>query len=325
MEFRTTIRNYERSIDIKHSHKIMLIGSCFSDNIGSKLNNAMFNVVINPFGTVYNPASIHSELTRITTGTPIAENEMFYANGMWNHFHFHSHFSKADKKVAISRMNERLSNAHDHLKQCDFVFITLGTAFVYEYKLSGEVVSNCHKLHVKEFSKRMLSCNEVKAYLDKIVVMISDYAPQAKIIFTVSPIRHIADGLEANQLSKCTLRVATSETVAKSPDKCDYFPAYEIMMDDLRDYRFYAADMVHPSEVAIDYIWDTLKAAYFNDNTAQIVARCERISKRLAHRPMTENTEAIQRFRTETDDITSKLLKELPYLKELPFLKTNAL
>ena len=325
MEFRTTIRNYEKNIDIKHAHKIMLIGSCFSDNIGSKLNNAMFNTVINPFGTVYNPASILNEIIRIVTCDNITENELFHANGMWNHFHFHSHFSKADKDTAISHMNDCLINAHNHLKQCDFVFITLGTSYIYELKSTGGVVSNCHKLPAKEFNKRMLTCDEVKTCLDTIVSTISEYAPQAKIIFTVSPIRHIADGLEANQLSKCTLRVATGEIIAKNHTKCDYFPAYEIMMDDLRDYRFYAADMVHPSDVAVDYIWDTFKATYFNDNTAQTVARCERIYKRLAHRPMTENIEAIERFKAETDDITSKLLNEFPYLRELPKFKTFTL
>lgn len=325
MEFRTTIRNYEKKLNIKHTHKIMLIGSCFSDNIGSKLNHAMFNTLINPFGTVYNPASILNEINHIVSNENISENDMFFANGMWNHFLFHSHFSKADKHTAISHMNDCLTQAHNYLRQCDFIFITLGTAFVYEHKSSQMIVSNCHKLPAKDFQKRMLTCNEVKACLSKIIATISEYAPQTKIIFTVSPIRHIADGLEANQMSKCTLRVAIGEIIAENHDKCDYFPAYEIMMDDLRDYRFYSSDMIHPSDVAIDYIWDTFKATYFNDNTAQTIARCERISKRLAHRPMTENLEAIERFKTETIEITQKLQQEFPYLKELPLFKQMSL
>lgn len=280
-------------------------------------------VDINPFGTVYNPASILKEIECIVSGENIAADELFQANGMWNHFGFHSHFSRTERDDALKCMNSRLAEAHRHLQQCDVVIITLGTSIIYEYKREGNVVSNCHKLPAAEFNRRMMNIDEVKSYLNRIVALISDYAPQAKMIFTVSPIRHIADGLEQNQLSKSILRVAVGETVAAHDKQCDYFPAYEIMMDDLRDYRFYAADMVHPNETAIEYIWNTFKAAYFSDSTAQTVSRCERIAKRLAHRPMTDNREAIARFHEETAEIISRLIAEYPYLQNLPQLKKH--
>lgn len=304
-----------------HHHKVMLLGSCFSDNIGNKLHHALFNTIANPFGTVYNPASILNEIKHIIYGTIITEEDLFHANGMWNHFSFHSRFSRADKQITLNGMNNSISHAHNHLQQCDMVFITLGTSMIYELKKTHVVVSNCHKLPAKEFNKRMMNCEEVKKCLNDIISAISHYNPKTKIIFTVSPIRHIADGLETNQLSKSTLRTAVGEILSLHKDKCHYFPAYEIMIDDLRDYRFYAPDMTHPSDVAIEYIWDFFKATYFNDNTAQTVARCERVSKRLAHRPMTENLEAIERFKSETIEIAQKLLHEFPYLNELPLFK----
>lgn len=320
MEFRTVIHQNERRGDIKHHHRIMLIGSCFSDNIGNRLCRAMFNAEVNPFGTVYNPASIRSEIERIINAAPITDEEIFLANGMWNHFSFHSQFSRCDKDEAVRLMNLRLSHAHEHLKRCDEVIITLGTAFVYRNNDSGNIVSNCHKLPAVQFTRSMMSVSEVTECLDGIVQAINSYAPQAKVVFTVSPIRHLADGLEQNQLSKSTLRVAIGETVAKQHECCSYFPAYEIMMDDLRDYRFYAADMTHPSDVAVEYIWNAFKEAYLDERTIQTAARCERIYKRLEHRPMTDNKEAIARFRNETAEILKNLMNEFPYLKEIPKL-----
>lgn len=319
MEFRTVINDIEERGKILHSHRIMMLGSCFSDNIGGKLHTALMNVDVNPFGTVYNPASILDELVRIAGGAEISGDELFHANGVWNHFGFHSQFSRFSREDALTAMNERLTGAHIHLSKCDVVIITLGTAMVYEHE--GKVVSNCHKLPSREFVRRMLGVGEVVKCLREICDVVHSVSPQAKVIFTVSPIRHVADGLELNQLSKSILRVAVGEMVSERPDCCGYFPAYEIMMDDLRDYRFYAGDMVHPSDVAVEYIWNCFKASYFDDRTAQTVARCERLSKRMAHRHMTDNREVIERFRNETAEAVRVLVAEYPYLENLPQLK----
>lgn len=321
MEFRTTIKNLNGREKISHSHRTMLIGSCFSDNIGSRMLNSFMHVEINPFGTVYNPFSILNEINRIISCKPISEEELFQTNGLWNHFGFHSSFSHSEQEATLKVMNNKLNKALDYLAKCDIVIITLGTAFIYEHIDSGMVVSNCHKLPANNFNRRMLDYDEVYTCLDKIVAKITEYNPKARIIFTISPIRHIADGLEQNQMSKSTLRVAVGKIVANHSSKCEYFPAYEIMMDDLRDYRFYAADMVHPSDVAVDYIWNKFKETYFDEKSTTIISRCEKAAKRLAHRPMTDNLEAIERFNQDTAKVISGLISELPYLQEHPQLK----
>lgn len=321
MEFRTTIKTLNGREKFSHSHRIMLIGSCFSDNIGSRMLNALMQVEINPFGTVYNPFSIMNEIERIISCKPISKEELFQANGIWNHFGFHSSFSHSKQEEALKVMNNKLNLAHDYLAQCDTVIITLGTAFIYEHKESGIIVSNCHKLPSNDFNRRMLNFEAVRTCLDNIINKITEYNSKAKIIFTISPIRHIADGLEQNQMSKSTLRVAVGETTTHHSSKCEYFPAYEIMMDDLRDYRFYASDMVHPSDVAVDYIWNKFKETYFDESSISIISRCEKVAKRLAHRHMTDNPEAIERFNQDTANIITGLISELPYLQELPQLK----
>ena len=315
MEFRTVIGNIDNQGMIQHSHNIMLIGSCFSDNIGNKLKRALMNVEINPFGTVYNPASILGEIERIVDLILVDETELFMHNGMWHHYGFHSKFSSDSAEKAMSKMNKHITSAHNHLKHCYFVIIPLGTAFVYEAKSLGKIVSNCHKVPAKEFNRFLLSFEHIRTLLDAIVTKISNFAPQAKIIFTVSPIRHIGDGLEQNQLSKSLLRAAVGETIAANHNACIYFPAYEIMMDDLRDYRFYASDMLHPNDVAIEYIWNTFKASFFDDSTAQLVARCERAYKRIEHRPFTDNFAEIEKFQNETAKVLNALADEHPHIK----------
>lgn len=321
MEFRTIIKYLNGREKISHSHRIMLLGSCFSDNIGSRMHNAFMQVEINPFGTVYNPFSILNEIDRIISSQPISEEELFQANGMWNHFGFHSAFSHSKLEDSLMTMNNQLNAAHVYLAQSDIVIITLGTAFIYEHKASKLIVSNCHKLPANEFNRRLLDIDEVLSCLDKIVKKIIEYNPKVRIIFTISPIRHIADGLEQNQMSKSTLRVAVGKTVANHPKTCEYFPAYEIMMDDLRDYRFYASDMVHPSDVAVDYIWNKFKETYFDEKTSAVISRCKKTAKRLAHRPMTDNPEAIARFNNDTASIITGLITEYPYLQEHSLLK----
>ena len=315
MEFRTCIGNIDCKRKIHHSDAIFLIGSCFSDNIGSKLKKSLFLTEINPFGTVYNPISILHQLDAIISKKHITEADLIEHNGLWHHFLFHSRYSSRDKNTALDRMNEQIHRAHLALKDCRIAVITLGTAFVYESRHTHRVVSNCHKIPAKEFDRYMLRYDAVRDALRAIVERISSFAPEARVMFTVSPIRHIGDGLVANQLSKSTLRTAVGEITNEMPSICSYFPAYEIMMDELRDYRFYAADMLHPSEVAVEYIWNAFKATFFDDSTAQLALRCERLHKRLEHRMLTDNTSEIERFRAETQKITRALVDEFPYIK----------
>jgi len=314
MEFRTTVKTGENRSWLHHSDNVVLLGSCFSDNIGSKMHGALMNATINPMGTLYNPMSIACGVKRLINCTPVAGQDLFLQGGVWNSFDFHSRHSLADKQATIDRMNQRIEQGHQALQSAQLLTITLGTAIVYRLKSTGEVVANCHKVPQHEFERKMATVATMVHELDSMLTQLHEFNPALKIILTVSPIRHIADGLDVNSLSKASLRVAIHDAMAGHSEYCDYFPAYEIMLDDLRDYRFYSSDMVHPSDVAVEYIWQAFQATYLDDRSALAVARCERTHKRLQHRPMSANRETVDRFNADTASVVRNLIKEYPYL-----------
>ena len=321
MEFRTTVKTGENRGWLHHSDIVVLLGSCFSDNIGGKLSAALFNTTVNPMGTLYNPMSIAHGVQQLIDCTPVAGKDLFMQGGVWNSFDFHSRHSLPDKQATIDRMNQRIQQGHIALKDARLLTITLGTAIVYRLRTTGEVVANCHKVPQHEFERKMATVDEMAHALDEMLTALHGFNPDLKIILTVSPIRHIADGLDTNSLSKASLRIAIHEAMARHSDYCDYFPAYEIMLDDLRDYRFYTSDMVHPSDVAVEYIWQAFQATYLDDHSALAVARCERIHKRLQHRPMSANRETVDRFNADTASVVRNLIKEYPYLALNPQLQ----
>ncbi len=321
MEFRTTVKTGENRDWLHHSDKVVLLGSCFSDSIGAKMRGAFIRATVNPMGTLYNPMSIASAVDRLTHAMPVAGMDLFMQGGVWNSYDFHSRYSLPDKQATLDRMNQRIVMGHEALKDARLLTITLGTAIVYRLKSTGEIVANCHKVPQHEFERKMATVDEITRELDTMIVKLRELNPELRIIFTVSPIRHIADGLATNSLSKAMLHVSIHEAIAAHRDYCDYFPAYEIMMDDLRDYRFYASDMVHPSDVAVEYIWQAFQATYLDDRSALALARCERINKRLQHRPMSASREAVERFNTDTAGIVRNLIKEYPYLADNPELQ----
>ena len=324
MEFRTTVKTGENRSWLHHSDKVLLLGSCFSDNIGAKMQGALIQAMVNPMGTLYNPMSIARGVYRLIDNEPIAGRDLFMQGGVWNSYDFHSRHSLPDKQATIDRMNQRIEQGHQALQQAQLLTITLGTAIVYRLKATGEVVANCHKVPQHEFERRMATVDEMTDELDKMLTRLHEFNAELRIILTVSPIRHIADGLDTNSLSKALLRVAIHEVMTRHREYCDYFPAYEIMLDDLRDYRFYSNDMVHPSEVAVEYIWQAFQATYLDDRSALAVARCERIHKRLQHRPMSASRETVDRFNADTASVVRNLIKEYPYLNNHPELQ-NAL
>ena len=321
MEFRTTVKTDENRGWLHHSDNVVLLGSFFSDNIGNKMTGAFIHATVNPMGTLYNPMSIARGVRRLISNEPIAGQDLFMQGGVWNSFDFHSRYSLPDKQATIERMNQRIEQGHQALRQAQLLTVTLGTAIVYRLKTTGEVVANCHKVPQHEFDRKMASISEMARELDTMLTSLHEFNPDLRIILTVSPIRHIADGLDTNSLSKASLRVAIQEALQQHRDYCDYFPAFEIMVDDLRDYRFYASDMVHPSDVAVEYIWQAFQATYLDDRSALALARCERIHKRLQHRPMSANHETVERFNADTAGIVRNLIKEYPYLSTNPELQ----
>lgn len=283
MNFRTIVDLQQATCKITHQSKILFIGSCFSSNLGNKLEESKFNVLINPFGTIYNPISIKQSLERLKENITIDSSELFEHSGMFHHFDFHSDYSSSDKMLAEKNMNDAIKQGHLQLRNADFLFITFGTSFVFETTEDHKIVANCHKLPAKAFERKKIDLDKTTKEWIKIVKELKQFNPNLEVIFTVSPIRHISDGLHENQLSKAILLILVDD-ICKSCSDCDYFPAYEMLLDDLRDYRFYAEDMVHPSQITINYIWEKFKETYFNQETTNIIDQYTKLSKALNHR-----------------------------------------
>lgn len=254
LKLQTPVETGRSTVSISLKDRIFVLGSCFADNIGGKMVDLGFDVCVNPFGTIYNPVSVCNSIARLTSGIPFSESEcvqMGAGAGLVCSFSHHTTFARRTDDEFLNVANACLEEASRRWKAATKVIITLGTAWIYEYTRSGEVVSNCLKINAKEFTRRRLTVRETTTLLMNMVAR----HPDKEFIFTVSPIRHLKDGAHGNQLSKSTLLLALDEVISKFPERCEYFPAYEIVLDELRDYRFYAPDMVHPSEQAVEYLW----------------------------------------------------------------------
>lgn len=318
MEFRTVQQPLHMEGSISHTTPVMLLGSCFSDNIGSRMRNALFNVMANPFGTLYNPASILAVIQRIISCEPLIEQDLISHGRMYHSFLCHSSLSSVHKDKMLAHINGKMMEAHDFLKSASWLILTLGTAWVYRLRDTGCVVSNCHKLPTDTFLRTRLSCSETQETLMDIARTLHGFNTSLRIMVTVSPIRHLADGAHGNQISKATLLLATQQLTESytANGGITYFPAYEIMMDDLRDYRFYAPDMCHPSETAVDYIYRCFSDSFFSPGTLQLAAQCEKYTRRLRHRPLTDDTESHLAFTEATDNIRQRLITTYPYLEQ---------
>jgi len=309
-----TIPSFEHKIS--YSHKQLFAGSCFAENIGETMQHYKFNAIINPHGVLFNPASIAVALRRYIDNNIMQENELFFANECWNSWEHHSRFSTTDKQTCLKLINNTISSTHDFLKQTDWLFITFGSAFFYKRKSTGELVGNCHKVPQNEFVKQMWLISEIVADYVKLIKQLQEVNPNIKIIFTVSPVRHLGDGVVENNLSKSILIGAVHE-ILKNSNNSFYFPAYELMMDDLRDYRFYQADLVHPNEQAIHYIFKKLMESAFDEDTKQLFEKIKEIITAGLHRPFNSNTEAFQKFKAVYSERCNQLQKEYPFLNLL--------
>ncbi len=267
---------------IGFGNRTVLLGSCFSDSIGAHMRDAGLPVCVNPFGTLYNPASIASAVCRLDSGTPFSEQdcvEMGAGAGLICSFEHHSSFARAGAEEFLSNANARLEEAAEFWKSSDRVIITLGTAYVW--KSAGKTVSNCLKRPAKEFSRGRLSVGQCAGLLGDIIAA----HPEKEFVLTVSPIRHLSDGAHANSLSKATLHLGVEEALHDHGNAV-YFPAYEILMDELRDYRFYGRDLVHPSDVAVDCIWEKFVGAFVPEDERDALRAGEKASARMRHRPV---------------------------------------
>lgn len=293
--FRTPVILKKDSLLVDHTHPILTFGSCFSTNIGRKLEQSGFNVQINPFGVLYNPISIANAIERIVQNKTYTELDLMQYHDLWLSLDHHGVYSKSTQEKTLQGINEEISLANQRLQQNPLMVITLGSAHVYRHKPTERIVGNCHKLPSREFSKEMLSVEEVVIALSGCLKRLFENNPFLNIIFTISPIRYLSDGFLENQLSKSTLHLSVAALMDKFP-QIRYFPAYEIMMDDLRDYRFYADDMVHPSLLAIDYIWEQFHNSFFSKETMQVANEIQELHKALAHRPFRKESPTYRQF-----------------------------
>lgn len=315
--FRTTINPLkDNSGLISHDRPIVMLGSCFTENIGSRLRSELFDVIINPCGTLYNPASIASTLLDLLYERDYTRDELFLHEGLWHSYSHHTRFSGTDPDATLAAMNSAAKEAREALSRASALIITFGTAYIYRLKDNNRVVANCHKMPADTFSRELLTVTQTVGLWKKMLREISARFPHLKVIFTVSPIRHLADGAHGNQVSKSTLLLAIDRLITENPASALYFPSYEIMLDDLRDYRFYAADMVHPSDVAVDYIYGIFKESFMTATTAELSKSLSKFAKRLLHRPITPSQELRDKFTDDTERIKQDLLASHPYLEK---------
>jgi len=323
--FRTLVEIPESENKISYKTKSMFVGSCFSENIGKKLEEFKIPTDINPFGVIYNPVSVKKILKIIISAEKFSKNDIMFFNGQWFSFYHHSRFSNINANKCLKDINERIQSASIFLKDADFLFVSFGTAWVYEYKKTRQIVANCHKIPSREFNRYLLSAEEIIEEFKNLITELLLFNPKLKLIFTVSPIRHRKDGAVGNQVSKSTL-ILSIPKLKQLFDHICYFPSYEIMMDDLRDYRFYSEDLIHLNQVAINYIWERFKETYLDDESKKIIKEIEKLNNAKNHKPFNPASENYQKFLKQNLKKVELLLLKYPFLdfqKEKEFFSSK--
>jgi len=292
MRFRTTLNQNEIQKSLKqidYQSKIGLIGSCFVENIGAKLSYYKFKNFVNPYGILFNPKAIEKALTDIEQQREYTKSDLVFEHETWHSLHHHSDYSNSDVSQILVKINENIKKSGIDLKSTSHLVITLGTAWVYHHIETDQLVANCHKIPQKNFIKRILSVAEIIESLQNSMQLLRKLNPEVQIILTLSPVRHLKDGMLENSRSKAQLLTAIHQVVSNS--NATYFPSYEIIMDDLRDYRFYTSDMLHPNQTAIDYVWDVFKNSWIDTKSYPIMEQVNQVQKGLEHKAFNPDSE----------------------------------
>ncbi|NNG08894.1 MAG: GSCFA domain-containing protein [Arenibacter sp.] len=314
MKLQTQIPLLEEGPKIDYNSKLLLLGSCFAENIGDKFGHYKFRSLVNPFGILYQPTAIHNFAKKVVCGTEFPEEHLVFSNEKWHALDVHSDLSRLDKEDTLQAIENASSSANHWLNGLTHVIITLGTAWAYKYKQTNCIIANCHKVPQKNFEKTLLDTSSIaKALLDTISLLQSR-VPGLKVIFTISPVRHIKDGFVENQRSKANLITAVHEVLGKCPH-ASYFPAYEIMMDELRDYRYYDRDMVHPNSLAIDYIWEKFISVWAAKEVLPEMDKVAAVQNGLNHRPFNPESDKHRQFLSKLDQKIAYLQKQYPFMK----------
>lgn len=319
--YTTKVHIPESNVNISYTDKIMTLGSCFAENIGKRLEHAYFQVNINPFGVLYNPLSVVQSLKTLLDKYTFTSEEVFEYQSLWSSFSHSSLFSGVTREACLAHINTSTARASEEIVQSRFLLITLGTAWVYEDVGSGQVVANCHKLPANRFTRRKLEVEEITEKLTDVLREVKGINPLLEVLITVSPIRHWKDGAHENNISKSTLLLAV-EALRKELGFVHYFPAYEIQLDELRDYRYYASDMLHPSETAVDYIWQRFSDTYFDADTLQLKKELEQLRADFNHRPLHPDTAQYNAFLLSREKRKDVLVGKYPPLAHF-FVEDN--
>ena len=302
-------KNISNPID--YNSKVILLGSCFSDNIGQKLSYHKFQSLLNPFGVLFHPKAIETIIKNAINKKEYTEKDVFFYNDRWQSFEAHSKLSFRSKEKAIEQLNKASESINTALKNSTHIIITLGTSWAYRHKESGIFVANCHKIPQPKFKKELLSISEINNSLSSIVSLIKETNPYINFIFTVSPVRHLKDGFIENQLSKSHL-ISALHQIIQIYDNAFYFPSYEIIMDELRDYRFYKEDMVHPNQIAIYYIWEKFSENWISEDAIKMIKEIIKIQKDISHKPFNADSKEHANFLKCVEDKIKKIQKKNP-------------
>lgn len=322
MNFTTPLHIEPSAQQLSYGQKIVSIGSCFSENIGQRLIEGKFECINNPFGIIFNPLSIAKLISSSIQSLQLEEAHFITADDYHFHFDLHSEIYSESKAQLDGQISQLQDQTRSRLQKADWLLVTFGTAVAYQYTKTGQIVANCHKVPAKEFSKEMLQADAIQLAWSQLIDELRAINPNLKLIFTLSPVRHTKDTLSVNSLSKAILRVAC-EQIGQAHAGVFYFPSYEIMMDELRDYRFYAKDMIHPSELAIDYIWERFLQTYLDKKSSELYSKWMDLRKALAHRPFREQSEGHRQFLATTLEKLEQLSDRLDLTQEIITLKKD--
>lgn len=312
--FRTIVKPKPPPFRVGYADALFLIGSCFAENIGSRFQSGFFHALINPFGVMYNPTSTALTLHRILDRKLFVAADLSF-HRLWHSFELHGSFSASEPETVVEHANAKISEAHTHLKKSAVLIVTWGTSWIYEHAHSGKPVANCHRYPQATFNRRRLDVEEIVTQWNKLIDRLQLEIPELKIIFTISPVRHWKDGAHENQLSKATLLMAV-EKLCNAHSHCHYFEAFELQMDDLRDYRFYATDMLHPSDEAQNYIFQSFAETLLDHEAQEYLSNGQKIGAMLHHRPLQSVPKEMHNFNNMTIQKINELIHTYPKIPQ---------
>jgi hypothetical protein len=313
MEFRQSFQPPALKQPITHQDSLLLIGSCFTENMGQYLRKHKFPVLENPFGIVFNPASVVTVLDAIRTKRVYTHGDLFFAHDCWHSWDHHSRFSHPDAEKALESMNAAIEEAHAFLSQRTVLVVTLGSAFVYRLAENNYRVANCHKMPAQTFTKELLAVDEIVSTLRNSINQLRACYPDLRVLLTVSPVRHLREGFVQNNRSKARLLESVHQ-LSETMERVEYFPAYELVIDDLREYRFFSEDMVHPNYTATRYVWERFSQAAFDSDTRQLMEEINQVNAGVAHKSFHPHTPAHQAFLRNLLEKMDRLIMHYPYL-----------